>query len=487
MARQSLQQEQKLQQKLSPQQIQLMRLLELNEPEMEERVKQELVENPALEEGFDEGGIDSYAGSGNFDEEGNPTESAEQLSLGDYVSEDDIPDYRFGASNYSPDDRHESVPVVAGSTFHEFLLEQLSMRHIDEKNKHIAEYIIGNLDDNGYLLRPLEAISDDLIFQIGLDVSVEEIAEVLLIIQDFEPAGVGASSLQECLLLQLERRSGTPSNMLAYRIVSEAFEQYTKKHYDKILRLFNITEDELRAAHNEINNLNPKPGSAWSSNDEPSEQITPDFEIYEQDGALVINLLSGNIPSLTVSRRYKEMFEDYNASKQNRSRDRRDALMFVKQKLDAAQWFVSAVKQRQQTLLDTISAIAELQQDFFFTGMESDLRPMVLRDVAEKTGYDISTISRATSTKYVLTSFGTYPLKYFFSEAMQNVDGDEVSTREIKQILQECIDAEDKSAPLSDDRLCELLRQKGYPIARRTVAKYREQMGIAVARLRKEI
>jgi RNA polymerase sigma-54 factor len=275
--------------------------------------------------------------------------------------------------------------------------------------------------------------------------------------------------------------------MLAYRIVSEAFEQYTKKHYDKILRLFNITEDELRAAHNEINNLNPKPGSAWSSNDEPSEQITPDFEIYEQDGTLVINLLSGNIPSLTVSRRYKEMFEDYNAIKQNRSRDRRDALMFVKQKLDAAQWFVSAVKQRQQTLLDTITAIAELQQDFFFTGMESDLRPMVLRDVAEKTGYDISTISRATSTKYVLTSFGTYPLKYFFSEAMQNVDGDEVSTREIKQILQECIDAEDKSAPLSDDRLCELLRQKGYPIARRTVAKYREQMGIAVARLRKEI
>ena len=488
MAQQRLQQEQKLQQKLSPQQIQLMRLLELNEPEMEERVKQELVENPALEEGIELAADDQYNNTeGNFDEDGNPIESAEQLSLGDYYSEDDIPDYRFGAHNYSPDDRHEQAPIGAGSSFHEFLIEQLSTRHLNETEQQIAQYIIGNIDDNGYLQRSLDAISDDLIFQVGIDVSTQEIARILTIIQDFEPAGVGATSLQECLSLQLERRSGTPSNMLAYRIVNEAFEAFTKKHYDKISKQFDITEEELREAHHEISTLNPKPGSAWNDNELPSEQITPDFEVYEQDGTLVINHISGNIPSLTVSRQYREMFEDYNANKENRTRDRRDALLFVKQKLDAAQWFVNAVKQRQKTLLDTITAIVELQQEFFYTGMESDLRPMVLRDIAQRTGYDISTISRATSTKYVQTTFGIYPLKHFFSEGVQNTDGDEVSTREIKHILQQCIDNEDKSAPLSDDRLCELLHQKGYPIARRTIAKYREQMGIPVARLRREI
>ena len=488
MAQQRLQQEQKLQQKLSPQQIQLMRLLELNEPEMEERVKQELVENPALEEGIESTADDQYNNTeGNFDEDGNPIESAEQLSLGDYYSEDDIPDYRYGAHNYSPDDRPAQAPMGAGSSFHEFLIEQLSTRHLNETEQQIAQYIIGNIDDNGYLQRSLDAISDDLIFQVGIDVSTQEIARILTIIQDFEPAGVGATSLQECLSLQLERRSGTPSNMLAYRIVNEAFEAFTKKHYDKISKQFDITEEELREAHHEISTLNPKPGSAWNDNELPSEQITPDFEVYEQDGTLVINHISGNIPSLTVSRQYREMFEDYNANKENRTRDRRDALLFVKQKLDAAQWFVNAVKQRQKTLLDTITAIVELQQEFFYTGMESDLRPMVLRDIAQRTGYDISTISRATSTKYVQTTFGIYPLKHFFSEGVQNTDGDEVSTREIKHILQQCIDNEDKSAPLSDDRLCELLHQKGYPIARRTIAKYREQMGIPVARLRREI
>ncbi len=485
MARQSLQQEQKLQQKLSPQQIQLMRLLELNEPEMEERIKQELVENPALDEAVD--GVADDTANINLNEDGQPTESAEQLSLGDYSSEDDIPDYRFGSGGYSQEERTEYTPVGGGSTFHEFLMEQLAVRKLSERDCHIAEYIIGNIDDNGYLQRPLDAISDDLIFQIGLDVSTAEIADILQIIQDFEPAGVGASTLQECLLLQLERRSGTPSNMLAFRIVNEMFDAFSKKHYDKIVKALEISEDELRAAIHEISNLNPKPGSAWSEDYSPSEQITPDFEVYEQDGSLVINFISGNIPTLTVSRQYREMFEDYNANKQNRTRERRDALLFVKQKLDAAQWFVNAVQQRRKTLLDTITAIVELQKDFFFTGIESDLRPMVLRDVAERTGYDISTISRATSTKYVQTPFGIYSLKHFFSEGIQNNEGDEVSTREIKHILQECVAQEDKSAPYSDDRLCELLHQKGYPIARRTVAKYREQLGIPVARLRKEL
>ena len=485
MARQSLQQEQKLQQKLSPQQIQLMRLLELNEPEMEERIKQELVENPALDEAVD--GVTDDTANINLNEDGQPTESAEQLSLGDYSSEDDIPDYRFGSGGYSQEERTEYTPVGGGSTFHEFLMEQLAVRKLSERDCHIAEYIIGNIDDNGYLQRPLDAISDDLIFQIGLDVSTAEIADILQIIQDFEPAGVGASTLQECLLLQLERRSGTPSNMLAFRIVNEMFDAFSKKHYDKIVKALEISEDDLRAAIHEISNLNPKPGSAWSEDYSASEQITPDFEVYEQDGSLVINFISGNIPTLTVSRQYREMFEDYNANKQNRTRERRDALLFVKQKLDAAQWFVNAVQQRRKTLLDTITAIVELQKDFFFTGIESDLRPMVLRDVAERTGYDISTISRATSTKYVQTPFGIYSLKHFFSEGIQNNEGDEVSTREIKHILQECVAQEDKSAPYSDDRLCELLHQKGYPIARRTVAKYREQLGIPVARLRKEL
>ena len=485
MARQTLQQEQKLQQKLSPQQIQLMRLLELNEPEMEERIKQELVENPALDEAVD--GVTDDTANINLNEDGQPTESAEQLSLGDYSSEDDIPDYRFGSGGYSQEERTEYTPVGGGSTFHEFLMEQLAVRKLSERDCHIAEYIIGNIDDNGYLQRPLDAISDDLIFQIGLDVSTAEIADILQIIQDFEPAGVGASTLQECLLLQLERRSGTPSNMLAFRIVNEMFDAFSKKHYDKIVKALEISEDDLRAAIHEISNLNPKPGSAWSEDYSASEQITPDFEVYEQDGSLVINFISGNIPTLTVSRQYREMFEDYNANKQNRTRERRDALLFVKQKLDAAQWFVNAVQQRRKTLLDTITAIVELQKDFFFTGIESDLRPMVLRDVAERTGYDISTISRATSTKYVQTPFGIYSLKHFFSEGIQNNEGDEVSTREIKHILQECVAQEDKSAPYSDDRLCELLHQKGYPIARRTVAKYREQLGIPVARLRKEL
>ena len=489
MPRQSLQQQQKLQQKLSPQQIQLMRLLELNELEMEERVKQEIVDNPALEEGSEYPDNDPTLADINVDEEGKPTETPEQLSLGDYSNEDEIPDYRLGTNNYSPDDKQENIPIGASSSFHDFLDEQLGMRPLNETDRKIAEYIIGNIDDNGYLQRPLAAISDDLIFQAGIDVSPERINDILQVIQDFEPAGVGASGLQECLLLQLERRNGTPSNMLAYRIINEMFDAFSKKHYDKIIKQLDITEDELKAALHEISTLSPKPGSAWNGGaaDSPGEHITPDFEVYEQDGELVVNLLSGNLPELTVSRRYKEMFDDYNANKNNRTRERRNALLFVKQKLEAAQWFVSAVKQRQKTLLDTMLVIADLQHDFFFSGNERDLRPMVLRDVAERTGYDISTISRATSSKYVQTPFGIYSLKYFFSEGIQNEAGDEVSTREIKNILQSCIDEENKSNPLSDDKLCEMLKEKGYPIARRTIAKYREQLGIPVARLRKKL
>lgn len=488
MPRQQLQQQQKLQQRLSPQQIQIMRLLELNELEMEERVKQELVDNPALEEGREYSEDESFSEAANLDEDGHPIESPEQISLGDYSNEDDIPDYRLGTNNYSPDSKQERVPVSVESTFHDFLCEQLGMRSLSETDCKIAEYIIGNIDDNGYLQRPLASISDDLIFQVGLEVSTGKVNEILQIIQDFEPAGVGASSLQECLLLQLERRSGTSSNMLAYRIVNEMFDAFSKKHYDKIIKQLCVTEDALKDAIREINTLSPKPGSAWSNDsDGLGEHITPDFEVYEQEGELVVNLIAGNIPELTVSRQYKEMLCDYNGNKQNRTRERRDALLFVKQKLDAAQWFVNAVKQRQKTLLDTMIVIADLQRDFFFSGHDSDLHPMILRDVAERTGYDISTISRATSSKYVQTVFGIYPLKYFFSEGIQNDAGDEVSTREIKHILLSCIEEEDKSIPLSDDKLCEMLKEKGYPVARRTITKYREQLNIPVARLRKKI
>jgi RNA polymerase sigma-54 factor len=360
------------------------------------------------------------------------------------------------------------------------------MQDFTETEYHIAEYIIGNIDDDGYLRRPLLSISDDLIFQVGIDASVQQISDILQVIQDFEPAGVGATSLQECLLLQLERHKATEASQLAYRIINETFDAFSKKHYDKIVKQLSITKEQLNDAYNEIENLNPTPGSAWAGNDYNSEQITPDFEVYEQDGSLVINLIAGNIPSLTVSPRYKEMLEDYNNNEQNRTRENRDALLFIKQKLDAAQWFVNAIKQRQKTLFDTITAIVNIQQKFFYTGLDSDIIPMVLRDIAQATGYDISTISRATSTKYVQTTYGIYPLIHFFSEGINNTDGEEVSTREIKHILQECVDNEDKNAPLSDERLCELLHSKGYPIARRTVAKYREQLGIPVARMRKE-
>lgn len=486
MTRQTLQQEQKLQQKLSPQQIQLMRLLELNELEMEERVKQEIEENPALEESNDSNIENLYATDYNLDEEGRPIESAEQISLGDYSSEEEIPDYHFGNNNYTPNEQQEYTPIGAGTSFHEYLLEQLAMLDFNETEQHIAQYIIGNIDDDGYLRRPLQSISDDLIFQMGIDASVQQINDILQVIQDFEPAGVGATSLQECLLLQLGRLSGSEASQLAYSIIEQAFDAFSKKHYDKIIKQFSISKEQLDKAYNEIENLNPTPGSAWSNSEYNVEQVTPDFEVYEQDGDLIINLIAGNIPALTVSPRYREMLEDYNSNEQNRTRENRDALLFIKQKLDAAQWFVNAIKQRQKTLLDTITAIAQVQKKFFFTGLDSDITPMVLRDIAQLTGYDISTISRATSTKYVQTTYGIYPLKHFFSEGIHNADGEEVSTREIKHILQECIDTEDKNAPLSDERLCELLHSKGYPIARRTVAKYREQLNIPVARMRKE-
>ncbi len=480
MLKQQLQQ--KLQQKLSPQQIQIIRLLELTELELEERVKQELVENPALEEG----GESLYPENESQDD--GPQESAEELSLADYRSEDDIPDYRLEADNFSRKERREEIPFSGNSSFHDFLERQLGERSLTDQETKIAEYIIGNIDDNGYLQRPITAISDDLIFQIGIDVSVEKLDELLQLIQDFEPAGVGASNLRECLMLQLERKEGNPATLLAYNILENSFEEFTKKHYDKIIRQYEITETELKNAIQEITQLNPKPGSAWNNSfsDEMSH-IIPDFIVESQDGELTVNMSNSNMPELRISKDYQEMFDDYNGNKANQTKEKKDALLFVKQKLDAAQWFVNAIKQRNHTLMSTMQAIVEIQRDFFLTGDESTLKPMILRDVAERSGFDISTISRASNSKYVQTNFGVFPLKYFFSESLQNDSGEEISSREIKRILQDFVNNEDKRKPLSDEKLCDMLQDKGYVIARRTVAKYREQLSIPVARLRKEI
>ena len=486
MLKQQLQQ--KLQQKLSPQQIQVIRLLELTAIELDERIKQEVVDNPALEEGNNEPQSDTDTFGDDMQNEEGSNESAEDISLGDYRSEDDIPDYKLEADNFSQKDRREEIPFSGNSSFHDNLLKQLGLRNLSEQEYKIAEYIIGNIDDNGYLQRPLSAISDDLIFQVGIDVSIEKLEELLQLIQDFEPAGVGASNLRECLLLQLERRPATPANLLAYKIIDESFDEFSKKHYDKILKQYGIDESQLKDAIHEITTLNPKPGNIWGDSfSDGMSQVVPDFIVDVQDGEITLSLNNSQLPELRINRSYTQMLEDYMGNKQNQTRERKDALLFVKQKLDAAQWFVDAVKQRQQTLLQTMQVIIDLQKEFFLTGDESTLKPMILKDVAERTGFDISTISRASNSKYVQTNFGIYPLKFFFSESMQNDSGEEISSREIKKILQECIEHEDKRKPLADDKLCELLKEKGYVIARRTVAKYREQLGLPVARLRKEI
>ena len=447
MLKQQLQQ--KLQQKLSPQQIQLIRLLELPAIELEERIKHELEDNPALEEGkeiaddfdrTDEGGEELAA-----NEMEGESETDTDLSLGDYMSEDDIPDYKLRELNERAE-KKEDVPFSVSESLNEYLLQQLGLRDLPEKQVKIAEYIIGNIDDDGYLRRDLSAIADDLVFQAGQDVTEKEIETVLAIIQDFDPAGVGARNLQECLLLQLARREKTSETRLATLMLTDFFEEFTRKHYDKIIKGLDIDETALKRAIREITTLDPKP-----------------------------------------CREYAEMFQDYAGNKANQTTQMKEAVQFVKQKLDSAQWFIDAIKQRQETLQRTMETIILLQRDFFLTGDEATLRPMILKDVAERAGYDISTISRVSNSKYVQTNFGIYPLKYFFSESMQTDSGEEISTREVKKIMKEHIDGEDKRKPLTDEELASILKEKGYIIARRTVAKYREQLGIPVARLRKEI
>ena len=484
MLRQSLQQ--KLLQKLSPQQIQMIKLLEIPTIQLEQRIKKELEENPVLEEGKDDDFQEDYEEEINED---NLDNDADEFSLEDYINDEDVPSYKLNANNYSKDDKKEDIPFSTGISFHEHLQNQLGLRKLSEKAEILALYLIGNLDDDGYVRRKLEAIANDLAFSQNIETNEDELLEILRIVQDLEPTGVGARSLQECLLLQIEvKNHDLPVIALTRKILKYYFDEFTKKHYDKILSRLNITEDELKEAITEILKLNPKPGSSFSDSSRLIQTLVPDFMLENKDGDLQLSLNSRNVPELRLSYTYTEMLESYTQkSKNEKTKSDKEAISFVKQKLDSAKWFIDAIKQRQNTLLLTMNAIIEYQYNYFLDGDESLLRPMILKDIAEKTNLDISTISRVANSKYIQTHFGIYPLKYFFSEGLQTESGEEVSTREIKSILKECVDAEEKKKPLTDDKLTEILKEKGYKIARRTVAKYREQMNIPVARLRKEL
>ncbi len=483
MLKQRLQQ--KLLQKLSPQQIQMIKLLEIPAIQLEQRIKKELEENPALEEG-EESATEEAVNEENAGDE-NIEENQDEFSLEDYIEDDETPAYKLNVSNYSRDDKREEIPLGTESTFRSHLESQLGLYSMDERSQMLARHILGNLDEDGYLRRRLDAIADDLVFSQNIKTDEAELYEILKIIQDFDPPGVGARDLQECLLLQIERKDQDSEPVkLAQRILSQCFKEFIKKHYDKISKKLNITEEELKGAIKEILRLNPKPGSLYSDSvSNPSYQIVPDFILDYVDGEFILSLNTRNIPDLKLNRTYCDMLENISIKKESRTKKDRETLSFVKQKLDSAKWFIDAIVQRQNTLMVTMNAILEYQREFFADGDETKLRPMILKDIAERTGLDISTVSRVANSKYIQTHFGIFPLKYFFSEGLQNEAGEEVSTREIKTILKECIDNEDKRKPVTDEKLTAILKEKGYNIARRTVAKYREQLNIPVARLRK--
>jgi len=479
----------KLSQKLSPQQIQLMKLIQLPTLAFEQRLSQELEENPALEGGSDnQEETDNYEEdfSNEYDDDGNERIEAEDINIDEYLSDDDIPNYKLNANNYSADDEEKHVPYASGISFTEYLQSQLNTFSLDEEESEIAVFLIGSIDESGYIRRPIADILDDLAFTQNVYTSEEKIEKVLKIVQDLDPAGVGARNLQECLIIQLERKTPTKAVDLALEILQEGFDAFSKKHYDKLIQKFNITEDELREAIREIEHLNPKPGGSYSGNTRTVEHIVPDFVIRIIDGELDLNLNGRNVPELHVSREYTNMLQGYKETSE-RSKSQKEAVQFIKQKLDAAKWFIDAVRQRQQTLFVTMNAIMHYQEAYFLTGDERNLKPMILKDIADQIGMDISTVSRVANSKYVDTPYGTKLIKDFFSESMKNDQGEDVSTREIKKILEITIGEEDKKKPLTDDKLAKILKDKGYPIARRTVAKYREQLDIPVARMRKEI
>lgn len=472
---------QKLEQRLSPQQIQLMKLLQVPTMELDQRIKQEIEENPALEEGADdlEDEFDNQDSDENNDED-------EEFDLSDYL-DDDVADYKTQTNNQSKDDDDRVVPLSGGQSFQEKLSEQLHLLDLSETEFLIADILIGNLDESGYLNRDLEALVDDLAFSMNVTTTEEQIETILSLIHELDPAGVGARSLQECLLLQINRKQdGDISRFTAKKIIEDFFEEFTKKHYDKIALKLEIEDKDLKDAINEILKLNPKPGGSSRESGKSDQQIIPDFMIFEVEGRLELSLNSRNAPTLKVSREYESMLRSYSEGAKNTKSDK-EAVSFVRQKLEGAKWFIDAIKQRQQTLLLTMKAIMDYQFSYFLTGDETKLRPMILKDIAEMVNLDISTISRVSNSKYVQTNFGVFPLKYFFSESLSTDSGEEVSTREVKKILSEAIQFESKKSPLTDEKLMDLLNEKGYNIARRTVAKYREQLNLPVARMRKEL
>ncbi len=487
---------QKQLQKLSPQQIQLMKLLQVPTALLEERIKEEIEENPALEEAED-GHEDEYDDvndefkdkDGDDGDMDGSADEYDNIDISEYVKDgdDEIGDYKLKDDNYPEADDNRVIPHKVETGFNELMLEQLGMLTLSDQQRKIAEQIIGNLDDDGYLRREISAIADDLAFRQNIQTTEEEIGQLVLQIQQFDPPGIAARNLQECLLLQLERKMDEGKHVeMAVKVLEKYFEEFTKKHYEKIQRGLNLSDEQLKEVINQIIKLNPKPAGTVGETNKAESYVVPDFFIYNNAGKLELTLNSKNAPDLRISEGYRDMLKEYDRGSKKDKRQK-EAVLFIKQKIDAAKWFIDAIKQRQNTLLNTMEAIMNYQHDFFISGDETDLRPMILKYIAEATNLDISTVSRVANSKFVQTEFGTYRLKFFFSESLQTDSGEEVSTREVKKILSDIIEGENKKHPLSDERLTELLQEKGYNIARRTVAKYREQLNISVARLRKEL
>jgi RNA polymerase sigma-54 factor len=474
----------KLSQKLSPQQIQLMKLIELPLQELEERLSREIEENPALESGKEKEDDDYFDTDSDYDEQSNKDDG--DINVEDYLSDDDTPDYKLKSNNYSDDDEEKSLPFVSGISFNQFLKNQLATFSLNDEDQKIAEFLVGSVDQSGYIRAELLDIVDDLAFTSGIYTDLESLKKILQKIHLLDPPGVGAKDLQECLVIQLKRKNQTKSVENATTILENYFDLFIKKHYKKIIQKLNIDEDSLRDSIKEIEKLNPKPGSAFSEPAKINSTIIPDFKIEIVDNQLILNLNSRNAPELFVSNEYKNMLSGYQENKKV-SKSQKQAVTFIKQKLDAAKWFIDAINQRNQTLLVTMKTIMDFQKKYFLSGDESNLKPMILKDIAEKINMDISTISRVANSKYVDTPYGIKLIKSFFSEGITNDKGIEVSTIEIKKELQIIIDKENKSKPFTDDELTKKINEKGYPIARRTVAKYREMIGAPVARLRKKL
>ena len=480
----------KLSQKLSPQQIQLMKLIQLPTQAFEQRLLEEMNENPALESGKEE---DEYEKDefeneeyDDYDDAESERIEAEDINIDEYLSNDETPDYKTQTSNYSDDDDDRETPFAAPISFHQDLINQLNTFILNDEEREIAEFLVGSIDDMGYIRRSVADMVDDMAFTQGIYTDEKMVQKMLQVIHELEPSGVGAQDLQECLLLQLKHKTPTESADLAIDIIENQFDAFTKKHYDKLLQKYGVSNEQLKKAIHEIEKLNPKPGGSFTGNNKVTENVVPDFAIRIVDGELELTLNGRNAPSLHVSKDYQEMMQTYKDSR-DKSAQQKDAVQFIKQKLDSAKWFIDAIRQRQETLFVTMNAIMHYQQEFFLDGDETKLKPMILKDIADMVGLDISTISRVANSKYVETPYGTKLIKEFFSESMKNDQGEDVSTLEIKKILQNTIEEEDKKKPLPDDQLAEILKEKGYPIARRTIAKYRDQLDIPVARMRKKM